>query len=89
MFRALRGEKRDDKRFAWTFRCERGGTEIEVEFDGSGSSIHRLPYVKTDCSGTFEVRNNSLAKASLRIKHHASIEQLETETGAVLEMVSS
>ena len=53
-----------------------------------GLSIHRLPYVKTDCSGSFEVTNNSLARAVLRLERGGrATETLETSTGAVLEMV--
>ena len=56
--------------------------------DGAGPSIHRLPYVKTDCAGSFEIANNSLAKAVVRLERRgALIETLETNAGAVLEMV--
>ena len=40
----------------------------ESAIDGRGSSLHRLPYIKTDCSGSFEVVNNGLASASLLIR---------------------
>jgi len=44
--------------------------------------------VKTNCSGTFEVSNNSLASAAILIRGaNDSVETLETSTGAVLEMV--
>jgi hypothetical protein len=47
-----------------------------------------LPYVKTDCSGSFEVANDSLAIASVRLRRRdGAVENLETATGAVLEMV--
>ena len=56
--------------------------------DGAGPSIHRLPYVKTDCTGSFEVTNNSLSRAVLRLERQGrSKETLETTIGAVLEMV--
>jgi hypothetical protein len=87
VFCALRGEKRDAEKFDWNFHCDGDGVQIEVEFDGSGTSIHRLPYVKTDCSGTFDVRNNSVARARMRIRQGQTNEDLETATGAVLEMV--
>ena len=62
--------------------------QLEAAFDGAGPSIHRLPYLKTDCSGSFEVVNNSLAKASLRLEQPGGdVEELETADGAVLEMV--
>ena len=34
----------------------------------AGPSIHRLPYLKTDCTDSFEVANNSLARAVLRLE---------------------
>ena len=75
--------------FQWTFSCAgRNGMRLEAAIDGRGPSVHRLPYLKTDCSGTFEVMNNSLASASLLIESASgAVEKLETTTGAVLEMV--
>ena len=74
--------------FAWNFRCyTKDGLYLKAVFDGEGPSIHRLPYVKTNCSGTFDVVNNSLAKAALRLERQGEIvEEMETTTGAVLEM---
>jgi hypothetical protein len=66
------------------------GFELEVALDGGGASMHRLPYLKTDCRGSLEVINNSLAKATLRLKPRGGVvEKLETTTGAVLEMGGS
>ena len=49
--------------------------------------MHRLPYVRTDCRGTMEVMNNSLARATLRLRPRGGlVEKLETTTGAVVEM---
>jgi hypothetical protein len=78
---------RDDMQ--WRFRCaSRNGMELEAALDGRGPSVHRLPYVKTDCSGSFEVRNNSLASASLLVKMRGQPDaRLDTKTGAVLEIV--
>ncbi len=47
-----------------------------------------MPYAKTDCSGTFEVANNSLAKARLKLQLGNSTQEEEfvTDGGAVLEM---
>ena len=74
--------------FAWKFRCKSdSGLVLNAIIDGSGPGVHRLQYLKTDCSGNFVVRNNSLARASLRLEHGAkALEQLETSNGAVLEM---
>jgi len=87
VFRNLKEIRKDREFFIWSFRSEGDGTQLEVMLDGSGPDIHRLPYVKTDCSGSFEVQNNSFAKATVRIKRDESVEQLDTENGAVLEMV--
>jgi hypothetical protein len=73
----------------WKFRSvARSGIRLEAAIDGSGSSLHRLPYIKTDCSGSFEVVNNSLASASVLLESaDRAPEKLETNDGAVLEMV--
>jgi hypothetical protein len=88
-FRNLQEIRRDSNEFGWNFRCStKDGFRLEAALDGAGPSIHRLPYVKTDCSGSFEVVNNSLAKAVLRLERPGRpVETLETSTGAVLEMV--
>jgi hypothetical protein len=86
VFRNLR-EKQSGE-FGWEFEAStRDGARIRAAFDGSGPSLHRLPYLMTDCSGTFEVRNNSLARASVCLERPGSARQaMETDTGAVLEM---
>ena len=88
VFRRLEEKKRDRKKLQWDFRCvSRDGFQLHVAVDGRGSSLHRLPYLKTDCKGSFEVSNNSLAKAAVRIvRRDGAVEELETPTGAVLEM---
>lgn len=89
VFRHLEESSRDRENMQWNFRSiSRGGVRLEAAIDGRGSSVHRLPYLKTNCSGTFEVKNNSLASASLVLERAGkSAERLETATGAVLEMV--
>lgn len=89
VFRDLRDSLRDRENLQWDFCCgEQNGLQLDVKVDGRGTSIHRLPYVKTDCSGSFEVVNNSLAKAVVRVQQRgAQVEELETRAGAVLEMV--
>jgi hypothetical protein len=89
LFRDLRETGGSQESLQWNFHCAaRNGLRLEVAIDGRGPSVHRLPYRKTDCTGSFEVVNNSLASASLLI-HSADgqPEKLETTTGAVLEMV--
>ena len=69
----------------WSFAATRGGLSIEASIDAAAPGIHQLPYVKTDCSGTFPVSNASLARATLHLR--GNLEQtLETPFGAVLEM---
>ena len=71
----------------WRFACRKKDMVLRAEISGSGPSLHRLPYAKTNCSGTFEVLNNSLASGSIQIQRPDSrVEQLETATGAVLEI---
>jgi hypothetical protein len=88
-FGNLQEIKKDPNEFGWNFHCStKDGFRLEAAIDGAGPSIHRLPYVKTDCKGSFEVANNSLARAVLRLERRGRpAETLETNTGAVLEMV--
>lgn len=89
VFRDLRETAITREAMQWNFRCvARNGLRLEAAINGSGPSVHRLPYMKTDCSGSFDVVNNSLASASLLIETPGRpAEQLETATGAVLERV--
>jgi len=86
-FRNLQESKSLDNS-AWDFRCStKAGLQLAATFAAPGPTLHRLPYLKTDCSGSFEVVNNSLARASARLRHQDGwVEQLDTATGAVLEM---
>jgi len=68
----------------WSFVCEdASGIRLETTIEGTAPEVHRLPYTKTDGSGTFPVSNASLARAQVKI---AGTEVLETGDGAVLEM---
>lgn len=89
VFRNLREAKRGGAEFGWNFRCStKDGFQLEGAIDGAGPSLHRFPYLKTDCTGSFAVANNSLARAVLRLERRGRpVEALETSTGAVLEMV--
>jgi len=69
----------------WSFAASQRGLSIEASIEAAAPGIHRLPYVKTDCSGTFPVSNASLARATLRLGKNLE-EALETPFGAVLEM---
>jgi hypothetical protein len=89
VFRDFRETRVARDKMQWKFCCvARNGFRLEAAIDGRGPCEHRLPYVKTDCTGSFEVVNNSLACASLFIGRAGEpVERLETATGAVLEMV--
>lgn len=86
-FRNVVEEARNSERLKWNFSCGSREAHLDVEVDGGGTSLHRLPYMKTDYSGNFLVANNSLAKATVRIQRPGElVEILETQDGAVLEM---
>jgi len=61
------------------------GSLVKTAIEGTSPEVHRLPYLKTDCSGTFPVANASLARAQARFGK-GDDKTLETATGAVLEM---
>ena len=88
-FRNLQEITNDPGRFVWNFGAStKDELQLEATFEGPAQGIHRLPYLKTNCSGSFEVTNHSLASASLRLRRRdGSLETLETPNGAVLEMV--
>lgn len=89
VFRHLDETGSDRDNMQWKFRSAvRNGIRLEAVINGGGSSLHRLPYIKTDCSGSFEVANNSLASASILLESAGGVpETLEATTGAVLEIV--
>jgi hypothetical protein len=86
-FGSLHEFKRNFDHFCWHFRAlGRDGSSLEFCADGLPVSTHRIPYEKTDGSGTFEVVNNSLAQARLSLRRNDHFEELQTPVGAVLEM---
>jgi hypothetical protein len=87
VFRHFPDSSTDNQSLSWRFSSRsKDGLEIQVYIDGSATSPRRGPYAKTDCSGSFDVINNSLSRAVVRImKHGRIVETLETNTGAVLE----
>jgi hypothetical protein len=91
IFRALREQVRDSRQLIWNLQC-RGdkGTSAELDIRGREGFVHRLHYVKTDCSGQLEVANDSLAHARLVFHHPCGADQeLTTDIGAVLEMAGN
>jgi hypothetical protein len=82
---------RDPGQLIWSMNCPNSKfAVVRVEVRGREGLVHRLPYFKTDCSGQFEVANDSLAIArmALRLPGRAA-EELTTDTGAVLEMTGT
>ena len=89
-FRKFRESMRDSKKLQWDLECDGRGIRLEVSVSGREQFVHRLPYVKTDCSGRFEVANDSLAMARMVLKRPGrAAEECTTDSGAVLEMVGS
>lgn len=88
IFRNLK-ETGNRQEMLWCFNSShRNGMKLEVTIDGGGPHVHRLPYIKTNCSGSFQVANNSLASASLVLETaNGEAIKLETTGGAVLEIV--
>jgi hypothetical protein len=87
-FSSLNGEAKESQEdLRWTFVCAaRNGSRVHAEISGAGAHTHHLPYLKTDCSGTFEVANNSLARAVIRLDlPGGAVDTLSTSGGAVLE----
>ena len=88
VFRKVGERARDLPQLVWDLKCANGqGASVEACVRGRDGSVHHVPYFKTDCSGQFEVANDSLASA--RILLHLpgqAAEELFTDTGAVLEM---
>jgi hypothetical protein len=86
-FSKWREVQEDRQKLQWSFRAtSRDGMVIRVELDGRGESRHQLRYVKTDCSGDFEVANNSLANATLQLEEPGHPpRKLQTTGGAVVE----
>ncbi len=89
VFRNLYEMRRGVQPFLWDFRCsDKNRISLQITVDGSRTPAHRVPYLKTDCRGSFPVTNNSMASATVHIvRPNAAQESLQTSTGAVLEIV--
>ena len=89
-FSRLKSIERSREPLRWTLHCSRreDRATLVAILDGSGTSTHRLPYLKTNCSGSFEVTNNSLSAANLYFRRPGQpVIELRTDGGVVLEMV--
>ena len=91
IFRHLTEFVRDPRQLNWHVRCSNARfMAVKAEIRGRDGFVHRLPYLKTDCSGQFEVANDSLASAKLLVHLPGKDpEELTTDVGAVLEMAGS
>jgi hypothetical protein len=76
-----REQVHEANRLKWSFAGLLEGTPVTVTVEGTAPGIHRLPYMKTDESGTLPVANASAARAILEVGH----EREETTRGAVVE----
>jgi hypothetical protein len=87
IFSKWREVREDRQELRWSFGATSSdGCELQVQFDGRGESLHRVRYVKTNCSGDFEVTNNSLANATLLLEEPGHPpRKLQTVGGAVVE----
>jgi hypothetical protein len=88
-FRKFSESVRDSRQLSWKLECtDARGAHVEVHVRGRERFVHHLPYVKTNCSGRFEVANDSLALARMVLQLPGrAAEELTTDLGAVLEMV--
>jgi len=82
---------RDQRHLIWSMHCPNSKFAlVHVEVRGREGLVHRLPYLKTDCSGQFEVANDSLAIARMALRlPRRGAEELTTDSGAVLEMADT
>ena len=87
----LRESNRDAQKLTWKLECiDRSGAQVDAEIAGRPEFVHRLPYVKTDCSGQFAVANDSLAVARLVLRLNGkTTAEMKTDIGAVVEMAGS
>jgi hypothetical protein len=91
VFRKVKEKVRDRDHLRWQFSATSSeGVRLDFSVDGHGPGIHKLPYERTDCCGTFQVLNNSLASARCSVRLPGeNWEELETSHGAVLEMAGN
>lgn len=88
VFRTLQELRLDPNQLAWCFFClKRKACAVKVEVQARKELIHRIPYFRTDCSGEFEVSNDSLAAARMTwFAPGSQPKELSTDIGAVIEM---
>jgi hypothetical protein len=86
LLRKVSESLRNRQDMRWNFQASSYQCQLRAEIDAGGISIHRLPYVKTDCSGTFEVSNNSRARATLNLNIGGKEQEFMMADSAVLEM---
>lgn len=91
VFRSLQNLQWDPSQLVWSFLGLNAKVPaVKIEVQGRKGLIHHLPYFKTDCSGQFEVANDSLATARMTWYTPGSPpKELSTDTGAVIEMAGN
>src|SRR5690348_5926683 len=91
VFRHLQNLQWNPSQLVWSFFCLNPKVSaVKVEVHGRKGFIHHLPYFKTDCSGQFEVANDSLASARMTWYTTGNPpKELSTDIGAVIEMTGS
>ena len=91
VFRSLQNLQWDPTQLIWGFfSLNPKVSALKVEVQGRKGFIHHLPYFKTDCSGQFEVANDSLAAARMTwYTPGGAPKELATDTGAVIERAGS
>lgn len=91
VFHSLHEQVRDPRQLLWNLQCRSvKGVSVDLDIRGREGFVHRLPYLKTDCTGQFEVANDSLAiaRVMLRFPGRPAVE-MATDIGAVLEMAGN
>jgi hypothetical protein len=88
IFRSVRELTRDARHLVWQLQFGDEKSALgKVQTNGREGFIHHLPYFRTDCSGQFEVANDSLATARMTLRLPGRpAEELTTDVGAALEM---
>ncbi len=89
LFRDVREVVRTRRPFAWELQCRdsRSPFRAEVRLEGHPPSNHALSYRATDGRSSFEVGNNSLARARVRVlSADGRVRDWEADGSTVLEM---
>jgi hypothetical protein len=89
VFHDVREKVRSREPFVWELlaRDPNSSLRVQVHWEGHPPSTHVLSYRATDGRSSFEVCNNCLARATVRVHGpDLSIREWEADGGAILEM---